>query len=241
MTRFKLISFKLCPYVQRAAIVLLEKGVPFHRININLAAKPDWFLNMSPNGKVMTIASMETYKVTKTIRFGDNVRPFVINHDASRIYANLNNLLGFDSSGQPMVFGQSELPTSASGRRPMAPHTLTSPSMATPSTNVAPDAPVEPLNPIPSFYASISRKTLKGQPEGGYEPAEKMTREQALRSYTLDAAYGAFQEKVLGSIEAGKYADFTVFTKDIMDIPEAEILTTEVAMTVVDGRVIFEK
>ena len=54
------------------------------------------------------------------------------------------------------------------------------------------DVPVEPINPIASFYASVSRKTLKGTPEGGYEPDQKMTRTQALKSYTLDAAYGAF-------------------------------------------------
>ena len=86
------------------------------------------------------------------------------------------------------------------------------------------DAPVEPLNPIPSFYASVTRKTLKGLPEGGYEPGQKMTREQALRSYTLDAAFGAFEEKSKGSIEPGKLADFTVFTKDLMAIPENQIL-----------------
>jgi hypothetical protein len=103
------------------------------------------------------------------------------------------------------------------------------------------DAPVEPLNPIPSFYASVTRKTLKGQPEGGYEPDEKMTRQQALRSYTLDAAYGAFEEKIKGSIEKGKLADFTVFTTDIMTVPEGELLQTEVAMTIVGGKVVFKK
>ena len=103
------------------------------------------------------------------------------------------------------------------------------------------DAPVEPLTPIPCFYASVTRKTLKGEPEGGYEPEEKMTREQALKSYTLDAAYGAFQEKSLGSIEVGKLADFTVFSKDLMSVPEAEILTSEVAMTIVGGKVVYKK
>lgn len=103
------------------------------------------------------------------------------------------------------------------------------------------DAPVEPLNPIPSFYAAVSRKTLKGEPEGGFEPSEKMTREQALRSYTLDAAYGAFQEKALGSIEAGKYADFTIFSQDIMDVEESRLLDTEVVMTIVNGEIVFEK
>ena len=103
------------------------------------------------------------------------------------------------------------------------------------------DAPVEPINPIPCFYASVTRKTLKGEPEGGYEPEEKMTREQALRSYTLDAAYGAFEENIKGSITPGKLADFTVFTQDIMTIPEADILKTEVAMTIVGGKVMFSR
>lgn len=103
------------------------------------------------------------------------------------------------------------------------------------------DAPVEPLNPLPSFYASISRKTLQGDPEGGFEPEEKMTREQALRSYTIDAAYGAFQEEMLGSIEKGKLADFTVFSRDIMTVPEQDILGTRVEMTIVGGRIVFER
>jgi len=103
------------------------------------------------------------------------------------------------------------------------------------------DAPVEPINPIPCFYASVTRKTLKGEPEGGYEPKEKMTREQALRSYTLDAAYGAFEEGIKGSLEVGKLADFTIFSKDLMTVDENEILSTEVMMTVVGGKVRFEK
>jgi predicted amidohydrolase YtcJ len=103
------------------------------------------------------------------------------------------------------------------------------------------DAPVEPLNPIACFYASVTRKTLKGLPEGGYEPGERMTREQALRSYTLDAAYAAFEEEIKGSIKKGKLADFTVFSKDLMTIPENEILATEVVMTVVDGKIRYRK
>lgn len=103
------------------------------------------------------------------------------------------------------------------------------------------DAPVEPLTPIPSFYASVSRMTLKGEPAGGYEPAEKMTRDQALRSYTLDAAFGEFEEKYKGSIEVGKLADFTIFSKDIMTVSEKEILEAEVSMTVVGGKVVYTK
>jgi predicted amidohydrolase YtcJ len=103
------------------------------------------------------------------------------------------------------------------------------------------DAPVEPVNPIPSFYASVTRMTLKGEPEGGYEPEEKMTREQALRSYTLDAAYGAFEEKFKGSIEPGKLADFVILSKDITTVPEKEILSTNVVTTIVGGKVVFEQ
>jgi len=62
-----------------------------------------------------------------------------------------------------------------------------------------------------------------------------------LRSYTLDAAYGAFEEKVKGSIEPGKLADFTIFSQDIMSVPEKELLKTEVVMTIVGGKVEFEK
>ena len=102
------------------------------------------------------------------------------------------------------------------------------------------DAPVEPVNPIPSFYASVTRKTLQGEPKEGYEPEQKMTRDQALRSYTLDAAYGAFEEHIKGSIELGKLADFTIFTQDLMTVPEDEILQTEVAMTLVGGKVVYQ-
>ena len=99
------------------------------------------------------------------------------------------------------------------------------------------DVPVEPINPIASFYASISRKTLKGEPEGGFEPDQKMTRAQALRSYTLDAAYGAFEEDIKGSVEIGKVADFTVYSQDLMQVPESEVLKTKVDMTIVDGEI----
>ena len=101
------------------------------------------------------------------------------------------------------------------------------------------DAPVEPVDPIPSFYASVSRKTLQGLPEGGYEGDQKMTREQALKSYTLDGAFAEFEEDFKGSIVVGKAADFTVFDKDIMTIPEDEILQAKVQMTVVAGKIVY--
>ena len=103
------------------------------------------------------------------------------------------------------------------------------------------DAPVEPLNPLPSFYASVARKTLQGEPEGGYEPDQKMTRAEALRSYTLSPAYAAFEEAIKGSIEVGKLADFTVFSKDIMTVPEEEILETKVDYTIVGGKVLYAR
>jgi predicted amidohydrolase YtcJ len=103
------------------------------------------------------------------------------------------------------------------------------------------DVPVEPINPLASFYASVTRKTLKAQPEGGYEPDERMTRVQALRSYTLDAAFGAFEEKIKGSIAVGKLADFVVFDQDIMTVEESKILATQVTRTVLGGKVVYER
>ena len=99
------------------------------------------------------------------------------------------------------------------------------------------DVPVEPINPIASFYASVSRKTLNGNPKGGYEPNQKISRIEALKSYTINAAYGAFEEKIKGSIEVGKYADFTVFSKNIMTIPEDEILNTKIVYTIINGKI----
>ncbi|MDX2286770.1 MAG: amidohydrolase [Bacteroidia bacterium] len=97
------------------------------------------------------------------------------------------------------------------------------------------DAPVEPLSPIACFYASVTRKTLAGEPPAGYEPAECMTREQALRSYTADAAYGAFQEQAQGQIAPGFRADFTLLSQDLMTVPEDQILRTRIVATIVGG------
>jgi predicted amidohydrolase YtcJ len=103
------------------------------------------------------------------------------------------------------------------------------------------DAPVEPISPLACIYASVTRKTLKGEPEGGYEADQKMTRLQALQSYTINPAYGAFEENIKGSIEVGKYADFAVFDRDIMTVPEYELLQTRVEMTIVNGEVVFKR
>ncbi len=99
------------------------------------------------------------------------------------------------------------------------------------------DVPVEPLYPLASFYASVSRTTLLGTPEGGYEADQRMTRDQALRSYTLDAAYSAFEEDLKGSIEVGKLADFAVFSENIMEAPAKDLLKAKVTHTIIGGKV----
>ena len=103
------------------------------------------------------------------------------------------------------------------------------------------DVPVEPVNPIASFYALVTRKTLAGTPAGGYEPDQKMTRKQALRSYTLDAAFAAFEEHEKGSIEVGKLADFTVLSNDLLKVPEELILRTRVEMTIGGGTTVYSR
>ena len=103
------------------------------------------------------------------------------------------------------------------------------------------DAPVEDVDPIKSYYATVTRQDESGRPPGGFSPDQKLSREQALRSYTLDAAYGSFVEKDLGSIETGKLADFTVLSKDILRVPDTEILKAAVLYTIVDGKVRYKK
>lgn len=103
------------------------------------------------------------------------------------------------------------------------------------------DAPVEPINPIASFYASVTRKTLQGTPEGGYEASQKMTREEALKSYTLFPAFSAFEEDIKGTIAPGKLADFTVFSQDLIQVPEDQLLDTQVDMTLVGGKILYER
>lgn len=100
------------------------------------------------------------------------------------------------------------------------------------------DAPVEDVDPIPSFYASVSRKLNDGSIFYG---DQRMSREEALRSYTLNGAYAAFQEDILGSLTPGKLADITVLSKDIMTAAEDEILGTEVLTTIVGGKILYKK
>jgi predicted amidohydrolase YtcJ len=96
------------------------------------------------------------------------------------------------------------------------------------------DAPVEDVDPIPSFYASVTRRLADGT---DFYPEQAMTREEALRSYTIDAAYAAFEDDIKGSLEPGKLADVTVLSKDILEVPAEEILDARVLYTIVGGEV----
>jgi predicted amidohydrolase YtcJ len=102
------------------------------------------------------------------------------------------------------------------------------------------DAPVERGEPMIEFYAAVARKDMKGFSGEGWHPEEAVTREQALKMFTIWPAYAAFEEKLRGSIEVGKLADFTVLSADIMKIPETEILKTRCVMTVIGGEVVYE-
>jgi predicted amidohydrolase YtcJ len=103
------------------------------------------------------------------------------------------------------------------------------------------DAPVERGEPMIEFYAAVARKDQKGFSTEGWHPEEAVTREQALKMFTIWPAYAAFEEKFRGSIESGKLADLTILSADIMKIPEREILTTRCVMTVIGGEIVFEK
>jgi predicted amidohydrolase YtcJ len=102
------------------------------------------------------------------------------------------------------------------------------------------DAPVEDLSPIQNFHATVTRQDAAGNPPGGFDPDQKLTRLEALRSMTLDAAYGSFAEDERGSIEAGKLADLVVLSQDILSAPDDALMKTEIVATIVDGRVLFE-
>ena len=102
------------------------------------------------------------------------------------------------------------------------------------------DAPVERGEPMIEFYAAVARKDLKGYTGPGWHPEQAVSREQALKMFTLWAAYAVFQEQRRGSIESGKVADFTVLSHDIMKIPESDIPKTRCLMTVINGEVVFD-
>ena len=101
------------------------------------------------------------------------------------------------------------------------------------------DFPVESVNPLWGIYSSVTRQDHSGWPEGGWHPEQKMTIEEAIKGFTIWAAYGAWQEDILGSIEVGKLADLTVLDKDLLTIEPREILETKVLATIVGGKVKF--
>ncbi len=102
------------------------------------------------------------------------------------------------------------------------------------------DAPVERGEPMIEFYAAVARKDQKGFSGEGWHTEEAATRDQALKMFTIWPAFAAFEEKLRGSIEVGKLADFTVLSADIMKIPETEILKTHCVMTVIGGEIVYE-
>jgi predicted amidohydrolase YtcJ len=99
------------------------------------------------------------------------------------------------------------------------------------------DAPVEDVDPIASYYASVSRKLANGTV---FYPDQRMSRMEALKSYTINGAYAGFDEENRGSLKPGKYADITVLSKDILRIPEDQIPTAKVAYTIVGGKVLYK-
>ena len=100
------------------------------------------------------------------------------------------------------------------------------------------DAPVEDVSPIASFYSTVSRRLADGSV---FFPDQRMSREEALRSYTMNGAFAGFEEDIKGSLTPGKLADVTVLSKDILTIPEEEIPSTEVLYTIIGGKVVYSR
>jgi predicted amidohydrolase YtcJ len=100
------------------------------------------------------------------------------------------------------------------------------------------DAPIEDVDPIPGFHALITRQMNNGE---RFHPEQCMTREEALRAYTINAAYAAFEEDLKGSLTPGKMADITVLSRDIMTVPEDEIPGTEALYTIVGGKILYQQ
>ncbi len=103
------------------------------------------------------------------------------------------------------------------------------------------DFPVEDPNPILGFYAAITRQDPSGEPAGGWYPDQRMTREEALKSWTIAGAYAAFEEKTKGSLTPGKMADFVMLSRDIMQVEPHQIPSTRVTMTVVGGEIVYSQ
>ncbi len=102
------------------------------------------------------------------------------------------------------------------------------------------DFPVEQVNPMYTFYAAVARKDLKNYPENGFQMKDALTREEALKGMTIWAAFANFEENEKGSIEVGKFADFTILDKDIMKVDENELPNTKVVATFINGEMVYE-
>ena len=100
------------------------------------------------------------------------------------------------------------------------------------------DPPVEDIDPIANFYCTVTRKMADGSV---FLPEQRLTRQQALASYTVNNAYAAFEEEIKGSLVPGKLADITVFSQDLLQVPDEEILDTEVVYTIIGGRVRYQR
>lgn len=103
------------------------------------------------------------------------------------------------------------------------------------------DWTVEPLDPMLGLYAAVTREFPGGGPSGGWYPAEKTTLERALRAYTLGSAYAEFREREKGSIAPGKLADMVLLSQDIIERPAGDLLTTQVDLTCVGGRIVYRR
>jgi predicted amidohydrolase YtcJ len=103
------------------------------------------------------------------------------------------------------------------------------------------DFPVEEVNPMLGIHAAVTRQDLAAWPPGGWLPGERLTRSQAIRAFTLDAAFAAFMEDMVGSLEVGKRADFIVLERDVMNVPAEQIPVVRVLETWVDGRRVFQR
>ena len=100
------------------------------------------------------------------------------------------------------------------------------------------DAPVEDVDPIANYYSTVSRKLKDGTV---FFPDQRMSRMEALRSYTINTARAAFEENTKGTLKTGKYADIVVLSKDILTIPEDEIPTAKVVYTIVGGKIQYKR
>ncbi len=103
------------------------------------------------------------------------------------------------------------------------------------------DFPVERVDPLLGFHAAVTRQDADDRPAGGWYGNQTLTRAEALKGFTLDAAYAGFMEDEVGSIEPGKRADFVVLSQDVMAVPPEQILDTEVVATYVDGQAVYER